>query len=69
MRTTLYKARLYGIIDLGYVKPDDLIAMTEKVIAGGIDVIQLRAKNCDPKDIEKWGRQLLPICQQAKVAN
>ena len=67
MRTTLFKARLYGIIDLGYVEPDDLAFMTEKVIAGGIDVIQLRAKNCDPKDIEKWGEQLLPICRQAKV--
>lgn len=67
MRSTLFNARLYGIIDLGYVEPDHLVAMTEKVILGGIDIIQLRAKNCDPKDIETWATQLLPICQQAKV--
>lgn len=67
MRTTLFDAKLYGIIDLGYVQPDHLTSMTEKVIEGGIDVIQLRAKDCDARDIETWAHQLLPICRQAKV--
>lgn len=64
---SLSGATLYGIIDLGYVAAEELESMTHAVITGGIDIIQLRAKNCDPSDIEKWSRQLLPICRDSGV--
>ncbi|MEM1441445.1 MAG: thiamine phosphate synthase [Verrucomicrobiota bacterium] len=66
-RTTLFSARLYGIVDLGYAKPDDLARVTREMIAGGIDVIQLRAKGQSESDIESWGRELLPICRDGGV--
>src|SRR6056300_200478 len=59
-RSTLFSAQLYGIVDLGYAAPDDLVRVTREMIAGGIDVIQLRAKGHEPNDIERWARKLLP---------
>ena len=43
--TSLDQSLLYGILDLGYVEPDDLADMTSKMIEGGIDILQFRAKN------------------------
>jgi thiamine-phosphate pyrophosphorylase len=67
VRNTLLPARLYGIVDLGYAAPGDLVHITREMIAGGIDVIQLRAKGHEESDIEHWSRQLLPLCRDAGV--
>ncbi len=67
MRSTLFPAQLYGIVDLGYAQPDQLASATQQMIAGGIDVIQLRAKDHTEQDIEAWGRELLPICRDGGV--
>jgi thiamine-phosphate pyrophosphorylase len=40
----LSRSRLYGILDLGYVEIRDCGEMAEALIAGGVDLIQLRAK-------------------------
>lgn len=40
----LSRSRLYGILDLGYVEIRDCGKMAEAMIAGGVDLIQLRAK-------------------------
>jgi thiamine-phosphate pyrophosphorylase len=48
--SALADARLYGIVDLGYVTADAAPVAAEKLIAGGIDVLQLRAKDV-PKSI------------------
>jgi thiamine-phosphate pyrophosphorylase len=40
----LSRSRLYGILDLSYVEIRDSGKMTEAMIAGGVDLIQLRAK-------------------------
>lgn len=40
----LSRSRLYGILDLGYVEMVDCAQMAEAMIAGGVDLIQLRAK-------------------------
>ena len=66
-RSTLFPARLYGIVDLGYAKPDDLCRITREMIAGGIDVIQLRAKGHSEIEIEAWSRELLPLCRDGGV--
>ena len=66
-RSTLFPARLYGIVDLGYAAPDDLARVTREMIAGGIDVIQLRAKGHSDAEIESWGRELLPLCRDGGV--
>lgn len=66
-RATLFSARLYGIVDLGYARPGDLSRITREMIAGGIDVIQLRAKGHSEADIEARGRELLPLCRDGGV--
>jgi len=66
-RSTLFNARLYGIVDLGYAAADDLARVTREMIAGGIDVIQLRAKGHSATDITRWARELLPICLDGGV--
>ena len=45
--STLADARLYGIVDLGYVTADTAPVAAEKLLEGGIDILQLRAKNAD----------------------
>jgi len=67
MRNTLSKARLYGILDLGYTVPGNLGTFARQMIAGGIDVIQLRAKGFLETNIEDWARQILPICRAAGI--
>ena len=58
---------LYGILDLGYVAAKNAVAMAQKMIDGGIDVIQLRAKSCDVAAIRALAEQLIPICRAASV--
>lgn len=37
-------ARLYGIVDLGYVAAGQAASVAEKLLEGGADILQLRAK-------------------------
>ncbi|MDF1814162.1 MAG: thiamine phosphate synthase [Verrucomicrobiales bacterium] len=67
MRSKLLPARLYGILDLGYTEPENLEFTAKQMIAGGIDVLQLRAKNCSLENIEKWAKQILPLCRDGDV--
>jgi len=60
-------ATLYGIIDLGYVEPAELVTRTEQLLAGGVDLLQLRAKGQAEEDILAWGKALLPLCREAGV--
>lgn len=49
MNNTLRKlsdCRLYGILDLSYVNTEDAVRVTEAMIEGGVDLIQLRGKQC-----------------------
>lgn len=42
----LSDCRLYGILDLSYVNTADAARVTEVMIEGGVDLIQLRGKQC-----------------------
>jgi thiamine-phosphate pyrophosphorylase len=48
--SALADARLYGIVDLGYVSADTAPVAAEKLLEGGVDILQLRAKDL-PKSI------------------
>ena len=54
-------ARLYGIVDLGYVTAANVESMTDQLCLGGVDVLQLRAKKLAPQEIERLARLMLPI--------
>ncbi len=59
--------RLYGIVDLGYVAAADVPLMTRLLVAGGVDVLQLRAKKLGKPEIEKLARAMLPVTHAAGV--
>lgn len=42
--STLADARLYGIVDLGYLSADTAPVAAERLLEGGVDILQLRAK-------------------------
>ena len=63
----LADALLYGIIDLGYVPAHKAGAAAEKMIAGGVDLIQLRGKQASEEEIEALGAELIRITEPAAV--
>lgn len=54
----LSRSRLYGILDLGYVEIRDIGKMAEAMIAGGVDLIQLRAKKLASAQIAEIAAEL-----------
>lgn len=58
---------LYGILDLGYVSPVNAAPVARQMIAGGVDILQLRAKRLAPPDILELARLLRPITAEAGV--
>lgn len=64
---SLSKARLYGIIDLGYLSQENIAQAAKALIEGGIDLLQLRAKDHSPAAIREFAEVLLPVCRNAGV--
>ena len=60
-------ARLYAILDLGYVAVADAIGVAERLIEGGIDMLQLRAKGVAEDVIETLGGELVRVTETAGV--
>ena len=60
-------ARLYGIVDLGYVSTCELVSMTRSLCEGGVDLLQLRAKGHSAGEIETFARSLLPVTRDFGV--
>jgi thiamine-phosphate pyrophosphorylase len=59
--------RLYAILDLGYVTPLDAAATAADLLAGGADLLQLRAKGVETATIREVAMQVLPLCRAAAV--
>ena len=64
---SLADARLYAILDLGYVAAADAMRVTEKLIEGGIDVLQLRAKNVGEEEVEVLAAEIIRVTEPAGV--
>jgi thiamine-phosphate pyrophosphorylase len=58
---------IYGIVDLGYVKPDAVTEMTKKLVRGGIDLLQLRAKGVPMDEVQRFAQVMVAITQPAGV--
>jgi len=58
---------IYGIVDLGYVKPDAVTEMTKKLVRGGIDLLQLRAKGVPTDEVRRIAQVMVAITQPAGV--
>ena len=64
---SLSDAQLYGILDLGYVAADDAGRVTERMLAGGVDVLQVRAKGADEAEVEALANRLIALTESAGV--
>ncbi|HEX4653598.1 MAG TPA: thiamine phosphate synthase [Candidatus Udaeobacter sp.] len=58
MNLDLKDARLYGIIDLGYVEAADVVRIAEQMIEGGVDLIQLRGKGRSIDELAQLAAEL-----------
>lgn len=64
---SLADCRLYGILDLGYVAASDAVDMARRMVAGGVDILQLRAKHSLAADIVALAQAVRPITADARV--
>ncbi|MEI8294074.1 MAG: thiamine phosphate synthase [bacterium] len=63
----LERRRLYGILDMGYVTPAEVQRVANEMLLGGVEILQLRAKEWKPLEIVKIASTLAPICQSFGV--
>lgn len=59
--------RLYAILDLSYTPEEHAASVTADLLAGGADILQLRAKDHDAATIRRVAEKLLPLCRAAGV--
>ncbi len=64
MKKILRNCRLYGIVDMGYTKPDQVEARTHALIDGGVRIIQLRAKGVELAQVKTWAVTMQSICRE-----
>ena len=52
---------------MGYTSEAAAVARAAELLAGGADLLQLRAKGWEPEQIQTLARQILPLCRAAGV--
>ncbi|MBR4597244.1 MAG: thiamine phosphate synthase [Opitutales bacterium] len=57
----LKDAVFYGILDTGYVEPQNMYEKCKQLIAGGCGIIQLRAKKQSNLERAKMAEEILPL--------
>lgn len=67
MARDLSHARLYAIVDLGYVEAAAVESVTRALLEGGADLLQLRAKGHSEAQIEALAERVRPLCGAAGV--
>lgn len=63
-RTVLAESKLYGIVDMGYTRPEEVEAKTEALLRGGVRVIQLRAKGTPLPEVKRLALLMQDICHR-----
>jgi thiamine-phosphate pyrophosphorylase len=58
---------LYGIVDLSYVLEKNVALVTSQLVAGGIDIVQFRAKGYSKSEIANLARAMLSITKPGGV--
>ncbi len=64
---TIAACHFYGIIDLGYVSAGEALPVAQRMIEGGVDILQLRAKGTSELEIEEVGQSLIAATEAAGV--
>ena len=62
---SLTDARLYGIIDLGYIDESEIARVVEEMIEGGVDLIQLRGKGKSVDELTGHAARLHELTQKS----
>ena len=65
--SSLADARLYGIVDLGYLSADTAPVAAEKLLEGGVDILQLRAKNAEKSVIAGLAEEIHALTEPLGV--
>ncbi len=65
MNDILANSRLYGIVDMGYVRPEDVETVTSALLEGGVRILQLRAKKLGPAELRALALRMQPLCRAA----
>lgn len=69
VRARLQDARLYGILDMGYVDEMDMERVTQQLLSGGVDVLQLRAKGYSEEGVIHLLKTIAPsVVKQCRDA-
>lgn len=67
MKKILADCRLYGIVDMGYTKPEQVLPRTLALIEGGVHIIQLRAKGVELPLVKKWAIAMQAMCREHRA--
>lgn len=67
LHQTLQAARLYGILDTGYLPLEAFAQAARELIAGGVGLLQIRAKDQPPEVIASLARAVHPVARAAGV--
>ncbi len=67
VRRSLAEARLYGILDLGYVTEDRAVSMATLLVESGVQILQLRAKQKSSSELVPLARDLAAVCRAHRV--
>lgn len=67
MNVSLSARRLYGIVDLSLVSAADAPRVLEQMLAGGVDLVQLRAKGTPLAEVASLACALQRLCTGAGV--
>src|SRR5450432_2753343 len=60
---SLHDCYLYGIVDLGYVDVAAAPSIARQMLAGGVDILQIRAKQMPAPAIVSLAEQVAPLCR------
>lgn len=64
MKNILSSCRLYGIVDMGYTSPQQVVPRTQALIAGGVRIIQLRAKGVPLPQVRSLAVDMQAVCRE-----
>ena len=63
----LQDARLYGIVDFGYVAENAAADVASQLLGGGADILQLRANGSSLDAISAAAKKIIPLCKAAGI--
>src|SRR3569833_1233799 len=64
---SINQALLYGILDLAYMPAEKAAQMLDQLIAGGVDIVQLRGKGRSIAQLGQLAEELSQIAEAAGV--